>query len=156
MTKHNLSLTDRFLSHVSIPENINDCWEWMGANHGDGYGCFGINYKLYGAHRVSFELFVGPIPDGLFVCHSCDNRACVNPSHLFLGTHQDNMQDRNDKNRQQRGERCGTHKLTEQEIFQIREMLEQGYTQQEIARMFGTSRVNISYIKTGKSWGWLK
>lgn len=151
-----LSLEERFLSHVSIHENHNDCWEWTGGKFHNKYGQFGINRKHYYAHRVSYALFVDMIPDGMEVCHSCDNPGCVNPKHLFLGTHQENINDKVRKNRQAKGENQGRHKLSEQNIYQIREMLEQDYTQQEIANIFGVSQVQICHIKSGGHWEWLK
>lgn len=152
MTKPHLSIKERFLLHVNIPENLNDCWEWVGCKFPNNYGCFD-KHSL--AHRVSFELFVGEIPEGMCVCHSCDNRKCVNPTHLFLGTVQDNANDRNNKDRQAKGESCN-HKLTRESVYQIREKIEQGYTQQEIADIFGVCNQNISKIKSNKSWKWLK
>lgn len=145
-----------FLKYVKIPENLDGCWEWIGHANDRGYGYFKFNNKECRAHRFSFELFIGEIPEGLCVCHSCDNRKCVNPTHLFLGTVQDNVDDRNNKNRQAKGEKQGLHKLTEQQVYQIREMIEQGYTQREIANVFGISHQVVSLIKSGRIWGWLK
>lgn len=160
MTKHDLSLRESFMCYIQIPENLDGCWEWTGGKNSDGYGHFHIKRKSYRAHRISFELFVGPIPEGMYVCHSCDNRACVNPSHLFLGTQKDNVQDMYNKSRQSnkraKGENNGQHKLTEQNIYQIREMIEQGYSQREIAKRFDVSHQQISDIKSGKIWSWLK
>lgn len=160
MTK-NLSIVDRFLLYVDKKDVLDGCWIWTGAKTHRGYGYFTINHKTYKSHRVSFELFIGPIPDGMCVCHSCDVPSCVNPAHLWLGTYQDNMKDRDNKGRQShhtrnRGENQGLHKLTEQNIYKIREMLEQEYTQQEIANIFGVKKALISKIKHGMAWGWLK
>lgn len=83
---------------------INDCWNWTGKISQKGYGCFqeiinGKKKDLY-AHRESYEIFIGKIPKGFFVCHHCDNTKCCNPAHLFIGTHSDNMQDMLKKGRQ--------------------------------------------------------
>lgn len=167
MTKHNLSITEymieakkRFMSYVSIPQNEYDCWLWKGDIGKDGYGRFEMKvesgYKTHRAHRISYMFFVDSIPDDKLICHSCDNTLCVNPNHLFLGTNQDNIDDRTKKNRQAKGEKVNTNKLTRQNVYQIREMIEQGYTLQKIASIFGVCDVAISSIKSGKSWKWLK
>lgn len=160
MNKLNLSIKDRFMSYVQKSDDLNDCWNWIGGKSSSGYGAFTINHKKYLAHRVSYALFVDTIPDGMEVCHSCDNKLCVNPSHLWSGTHQDNIDDKVRKNRQShhtksRGENNGKNKLTEQNIYQIREMIEQGYTQQKIAEIFGVKGALISKIKLGILWSWL-
>lgn len=90
----------RFWSRV---EKTDGCWLWRGVPS-QKYGSLGINGKNYHAHRVSYEIHHGPIPDGLFVCHRCDVGRCVNPEHLFLGTHQDNMTDLKTKKRKARGD----------------------------------------------------
>ncbi len=82
---------------------IEDCWEWLAGRNRRGYGKFKMRRKTRPAHRVAYEMHIGPIPDGILVCHRCDNPGCVNPAHLFLGTAQDNMSDKVAKNRQSKG-----------------------------------------------------
>jgi len=95
------------------------CWVWTAcANR--GYGAFNIKGKMRGAHRVSYEIEYGPIPSGMLVCHTCDNKLCVRPSHLFLGTQTDNKYDSMSKDRHSRGERVNTSKLTKDEVKSIR------------------------------------
>ena len=103
----------RFMDKV-IRNELKECWEWGAAVDKNGYGSFqysGINGELksqkIGAHRISFELFIGDIPNGMIVCHKCDNPACVNPNHLFLGTTQINVDDRVSKQRSSRGAQHG-------------------------------------------------
>lgn len=107
------SLSERFLSKVS-PEPMSGCWLWTGCIFGTGYGTINTGSRTDGtrrnafAHRVSWELANGPIPAGLSVCHRCDNTLCVNPAHLFLGTHAENMRDMVAKGRR-RGPVAPTH-----------------------------------------------
>lgn len=77
----------------------NGCWKWLGSWSGEDYGIFGVNGKLKRVHRISWILVNGAIPDGLDILHKCDNRRCLNPDHLFIGTHQDNMTDKSEKYR---------------------------------------------------------
>ena len=82
----------RVFARISIGE-IDDCWEWCGAMSGSGYGRITVNYKQVQAHRYVYSLFMGNIPNELDLCHKCDNRSCVNPNHLFIGSRSDNMRD---------------------------------------------------------------
>lgn len=81
-----------------IPCPTSGCWHWTGCLS-YGYGKFSIEGKNMGAHRASYEIYIGPIPEGLHVCHSCDETTCVNPDHLWAGTHLDNMEDKKFKNK---------------------------------------------------------
>ncbi len=83
----------RFWKKIRKPDFANGCWEWLGYLDPKGYGTFGVNNKVFKAHRYSYLIHFGPIPEKLCVCHHCDNPQCCNPDHLFLGTHNDNMQD---------------------------------------------------------------
>lgn len=89
MAKH-LSREERFFAKV---QKTDTCWIWTGAKQGHGYGCFRVGDKRIGAHRYSYQIHNGDIPDGLFVCHTCDNMFCVNPEHLWLGTAKQNTSD---------------------------------------------------------------
>lgn len=95
----------RFLNKVAFGDS---CWEWQGHMYRCGYGQIKVKRKSWAAHRLSYSHFVGPIPEGLYVCHRCDNKKCVRPDHLFIGTHQDNMDDMKSKSRSAAGARNGS------------------------------------------------
>ena len=133
------------------------CHEWTGAAFRNGYGTIYAAGKSLGTHRVAWELANGPIPDGLFVLHRCDNRLCVNPGHLFLGDHADNMADMRSKGRQARGERHGRAKLTVEQVIAIKAILASGaLTQRRLAGRFGVSLMAIYRISSGKTWAHVK
>lgn len=96
--KRKASAFKRFMFNANI-ESFAACWEWSGAINQLGYGRFTDNYINQGAHRWSFQFFKGPIPEGLWICHACDNPSCVNPDHLWAGTAQQNAQDMHAKGR---------------------------------------------------------
>lgn len=133
-----------------------DCWMWIGHRGGGGRGYLSDGTGRKRKRRVSqlaYEFFVGPRADGHYVCHSCDNPPCVNPAHLFLGTHVENMADRDAKSRQAKGERIGTAKLAENDVRWIRFLIAQGLsTQRRIASAFGVSETTVSMIKNGHHW----
>jgi len=150
------SLYSRFIRKVLLDCEAN-CWEWTGGKAGIGYGTIHQDGRgTVRAHRVSFELFNGPIPDGLCVLHRCDNPGCVNPTHLFLGDHQDNMADRDAKERTLRGRKHPRAKLTESDVRTIHQRLADGYTQNEIAESLGVTQAQISHISRGHQWSHLK
>lgn len=128
-----------------------DCWLWMKALDRGGYGAIGADggRKILKAHRVSWELHRGEIPAGLFVCHTCDNPRCVNPSHLFLGTNADNAADMARKGRAPRGSQRRLSKLTEEQVSAIKHSSEKGI---DLARRFGVSQTQISVIRNGREW----
>lgn len=142
---------ERFWSKV---KKTRSCWLWTGA--GVRYGGFGVEGKVVQTHRYSWELHNGPIPDGLFVLHSCDNVKCVKPAHLFLGTNADNVQDKVNKGREARGEKIGSSKLTWKEVRAIRKYYKSKHggskTHQQIADHFGIDQSAISRIISNKSW----
>ena len=129
------------------------CWEWTACLYTDGYGQFYLDGKLVGAHRFSWELKNGFIPDGLFVLHKCDNRTCVNLDHLFLGTKKENSEDMVKKGRSNKlfGEDHGSHKLSDEEVVNIRNKYSTGlYSQKELAEEFSVSQTQISNIANFK------
>lgn len=130
------------------------CLIFKGCQGTDGYGLVKRNGKMQRAHRLAWERIHGPIPKGMLVCHRCDNRACVNPEHLFLGTQKDNIQDAIAKQRMTgpRGEKQGLHKLTVDQVIEIRRMVG---TQTEIAAAFGIGQDHVSRIRSKKVWKWL-
>jgi hypothetical protein len=135
----------------------NDCWEWQ-ASLCVGYGRFQVNGKLMLAHRYSWELHNGPIPEGLHVCHHCDNRRCVNPAHLFLGTDKENRHDceMKGRGRQPKGEANGQHKLTELQVCTIRNALLEGETLVRLAIQYNVTYGLIGHIKHGRAWKHVK
>ena len=117
-------IQDRFQEKYTVNEKTN-CWEWLGYLDRDGYGQFHLNKKTTKkAHRFSFETQNGEIPTGICVCHKCDNPKCVNPKHLFLGTHQDNIQDKVKKGRSKHKESHSAVKLREKDREVIKAMLD--------------------------------
>lgn len=147
-------LSERFWPKVQLTDT---CWLWNGSLHKTGYGKLKVRGKDIPAHRLSWTFQHGEPPGGLFVCHHCDIRQCVNPSHLFLGTCKDNMRDAARKGRLAFGERVGgRRKLTSNDVLTIREeYLTRSVTQRSIAKRFNVTRQQIGYIVTGKTWKWL-
>lgn len=155
------SFADAFWSNLVIIGG--GCWEWLRALNEHGYGVFrsasknlahGIPEVL--AHRVAWHLTHGPIPDGLFVCHHCDNRKCVKPDHLFIGTARDNALDMVRKGRQviadQRGDLHPGRKLSSQDVIAIRAARASGEQATAIARRYGVNYRTIIAACTGKTW----
>jgi hypothetical protein len=137
------------------------CWTWLAGKYGSGYGQF----RGGRAHRFAYKDKIGPIPSGLLVLHHCDNPGCVNPSHLFLGTQQDNMDDKYAKGRQGQsgtktpptGERNVKAKLTEKKVLQARRWYARGYSIREISYKIG-SPVCLGSLKAavlGRTWSHL-
>lgn len=134
----------RFWSKVDV-QNPEACWEWRAKRSDFGYGVF----KSEKAHRVAYQLLSGPIPDGLFCLHKCDNPPCCNPHHIFLGTLADNNRDAAAKGRRPKGEKHPRSKLTDEQVEEIRNSPETGAA---LARKFGVSKSTVSGIRTYTHW----
>jgi len=154
------SVSDRFWSKVDRSPEPDGCWVWTAAFFRDGYGRFTIDQirRSVRAPRVAWELTNGPIPDGVFVCHRCDNPPCVRPDHLFLGTAADNNADRSAKGRNGTmptiapGNRPSYRtKLTAEQVVEIRQRAA-STTATALAREFGVSIASICRILRGESW----
>lgn len=143
----------RFMAFV---EKTDGCWLWHGSRRPKGYGIFWFRGERTGAHRASHALFVGPVVDGLDVCHRCDNPRCVRPDHLFLGTRSENLRDAVEKGRMRhpdtRGQRNGNSRLTLTVVTTIRERRANGERLAPLAEEFGVSQSTISNIARGLTW----
>lgn len=128
------------------------CWVWTGALQRDGYAHFGLNGNTRSSHRYAYEQLIGPIPKGLDLLHRCDNRACVNPWHMWPGTHAENMRDAADKGRLPRGERNRHAKLTAKTVREIRRLRAAGWTHAAIGKRHGVTPTNSCLICTGHTW----
>lgn len=133
--------------------SLDGCWYWLGALSESGYGNFKSESRSERAHRVSYRLYKGPIPDGLFACHKCDNPACVNPDHLFLGTLKENQEDMSRKGRAARGSKSGMAKLTESDIKQIRQLVcVDDVSRRVVASFFKVDRGHVDKIIRRQRW----
>lgn len=146
-------LLARFWAKV---EKSDGCWLWRGARTGKGYGNVKRNGRWYGAHKYAYELEHGPVPDGMELCHHCDTPACVRPSHLFVGTHIDNVRDMMAKGRHSHGERTPAAKLSEADVLDIRRLYATREMRSgEIAARYGVHYQHVWMIVTGRLWAHL-
>lgn len=163
MAYSNLPVLERFYNKVEKSDNPDGCWLWTGSISKAGYGVIGANGKGIYTHRFIYEHFKGTIPDGMFVCHTCDNPACCNPAHLWLGTHKENMRDMARKERAvyqrhpekaPRGEQVTQFvKLTAQDVREIRRRNALGgVSYLDLAQQYGVDRTNIGCIVRRVSW----
>ena len=147
-----LQFKARFLSRISF-KDLDECWLWLGAKFPNGYGTTTWGRKPYLVHRMSYIIFKGLIPYNKIVRHTCDNRLCVNPKHLILGTYSDNLKDCVKR------ERHPNSKLNEECVKVIKWMLK--YKKKygivtKLAKLHGVSRVAITDIQKNKTWSWIK
>jgi hypothetical protein len=141
----------QYLEDRCIPVTETGCWLWMGCYNKQGYGI--CRRPITYAHRASYVAFVGPIPLGLLVLHSCDTPSCINPAHLRVGTQKENMRDR-DRQRHRvapKGERHNGHRLTESQVLEIKK-LSHHINKTAVGRYYGVSRVTISNVIRNKAW----
>lgn len=145
---------DRFWSKVDV-RGQGECWEWTAHRDRKGYGKFQMgNSRL--AHRVAWLISCGNIPDGMFVCHSCDNPGCVNPSHLFLGTSDDNIKDAARKGRTSRGTDRPLCRLTPIDVIGARSLYAKGEMSiEDITSSLGVGHSTLRSAIHGRSWAWL-
>jgi hypothetical protein len=144
---------ERFWNQVD-KRSPGECWLWFSGKPSPHYGRFKVGNGQVPAHRYSYELHYGPIPEGMYVCHRCDTPSCVNPHHLFLGTALDNTLDSINKNRWNSpvGEQHHAAKLTEDAVHLIRELASKGVSQPAIALRFSVGQGVISRIVRRKAW----
>lgn len=148
--------SERFWLRVKQGEH-DACWPWIGAKESQGYGVFKPSrQESIKAHRMAYELRYGPFDASLVVMHRCDNRICVNPSHLRLGTVGDNNRDRANKGRGRENRQWGADnpraKLTEPQLDEIRALVASGVTQMAVAERFGIKQPHVSRIVRGRAW----
>lgn len=140
----------KFWTRVDAPSDF-QCWNWKGHKNDAGYGRF----ELRPAHRIAYEMLCEPIPEGMIIRHRCDNPACVNPRHLEPGTHKQNMEDCVTRGRIASGSRAGRRRLTDEQADYVRRNPD-GLTLSQIATKFGIAVSTASYIRSGRSWKYLR
>lgn len=165
-----MSVEERFWAKVLKPIGLDGCWEWTGAKWRAGYGMLLRDGRLDGAHRVSWAIHFGPIPEGLWVLHHCDNASCVRPDHLFLGSARDNSRDAMAKGRwatgarhgmyqrperRSMGERNGMTTLDADAVRLIRRLAAEGQSMRSLAPRFHVSPSTVENIVHRRTWGHL-
>jgi len=147
-------LADRFWEKVDV-RGPDDCWEWTASLNPKGYGQISVGRKPISAHILSYEMNVDPVPENMLVCHTCDNRKCVNPKHLYVGTPKSNSQDMVDRGRSGRstiGEKNPAAKLTELDVLKIRSLVAGGLSRLEVATVFGVQIGAVGKIVRRERW----
>lgn len=158
-----IPLTQRFESYVVRADDPDACWSWTGSRHRHGYGTIGEggrNGRDFLAHRLSYEIHVGPIPPGMVICHRCDNPICTNPAHLFVGTQADNVRDMDAKGRRVAAGQIGTAhhqaKLSDAQVIEIRRRADAGECKAHLAVEFGVTKTTTTRIANRRTWKHLK
>lgn len=144
---------DRFWAKV---DKSGDCWLWTSAVATSGYGVLNIDGRTVRAHRLSWALANGRIPDGTLGLHRCDVRLCVRPEHLFLGSYADNMADAAAKGRTSRGTHRPTASMTTSGVHEVRRLVASGLSDVEVAQALAITRSVVRNIRTGHTWAWLQ
>lgn len=152
-------LKERLKSRIKIDEN--GCWIWQGSKKENGYGNCGSGYPQQTSHRSAYQIFIGNIPDGLFVCHKCDVKLCCNPEHLFLGTNSENIKDAikkgrikcvPNKSKGSKGEKNPKSKLDNYKVKRIRELIAKGFSISDVCRYAKISPSQVDRISKYKAW----
>jgi hypothetical protein len=155
MTEITFTKEDQQSFESYLSKQQNGCWLYLGALK-NGYGKFWSQSqkKLIHAHRFAYTCFIGPIPDGMCILHSCDNPSCCNPQHLTVGTQEENMQQCLERGRwhEQKGQENNAAKLTEEVVKEIRFLCDLDITQKTIAKKFGVSLRQVHHIRAHKQW----
>lgn len=141
----------RFWDKVKI-ETFFDCWEWKACKDRWGYGATTANGVFTKSHRLAWTIVYGPIKKGMFICHKCDNPGCCNPTHLFVGTHKDNMRDMVSKKRFAKGEKNGSSKLQGSQVKKIRRLAQDGVSNNEIALRYKISKHHVIDLVNRVYW----
>lgn len=148
---YHLQLKERIMKNINCDEN--NCWNWQLRIDDSGYGYATYRRSPMRTHRLSWIVFKGEIPKGKCVCHSCDNRKCCNPNHLFIGSNKENSEDMKEKGRQVKGSKSPFSKLNENQVLEIRKLYETGnFTQLFLGEKFGVRQTKISEIVNRKTW----
>ncbi len=146
---------ERFWSKVNV-KGPDECWLWTASIDSCGYGNFSFEDSLVGSHRMSYELSIEPIPEGLSVLHKCDTRNCVNPNHLFLGTQKDNVRDciKKERFRSHIGAKNNQAVLSEEKVLKIRKFKRENSwaSLMDLAIMYGVSKSAIAHIVKRRTW----
>lgn len=143
------SLEEAFRWYMPDDPPTEGCWEWQGPMGGT-YGTIHAEGGSYGAHVAAHMLFIGEVPKGSVVRHDCDNPRCVQPKHLRVGTHADNQADKVERNRQAKGQRVNTARLTEDDVRDILKRRSEGPT--ALATEYGITKAAVGHILTGRNW----